>query len=172
MLKGIAAVFVMTGCLGLGVWHRQQLSGRIRALGRLQGILELLASQVRYGKETLPECCRHLSPRLKPPFDSAFLEVADQMEQNTGASFAEVFAEQMRAPLLEMPLTEEDRETFLRFASRTGYADGQMQLRILEQSGRWMEETAGRLKQENGEKSRMALGLGILGGLLLILTLW
>lgn len=172
MLKGIGGVMIFTGCLGLGMWYRGQLTGRIKALRMLRGILELLSSQVRYGRATLPECCRHVAVQLASPFDQAFRTVAERMQENTGASFAQVFRELLGEELENLPITSEDRETFLQFVSETGYLDGQMQLRIMEQSGELMATTAKRLERENAEKCRMALGLGVMGGLLLILVLW
>ena len=172
MLKGFGGIMILSGCLGLGFWYREQFCGRIRALRMLGTILELLASQVRYGRATLPECCRQVAPQLDSPFEQAFRGVAEQMQQNTGASFAAIFREHMEEPLRELPLTLEDRENFLQFASETGYLDGQMQLRVIEQSGELMSGTVERLEREKADKNRVAVGLGAMGGLLLILVLW
>lgn len=172
MLKGIGGMMIFLGCLGLGMWYRGQLTGRIRALRMLRGILDLLASQVRYGRATLPECCQNVAAQLSPPFDNAFRTVAARMQENTGASFAQVFREHLVKRLEEMPLTPADREIFFQFISETGFSDGQMQLRVMEQSGEQLAGTAGRLEKESTEKCRMALGLGIMSGLLLILVLW
>lgn len=172
MLKGIAGIMVFSGCLGLGFWYRTQLNGRIKSLRMLQGMLELLASQVRYGRAALPECCRHVSAQLGSPFDQAFRGVAERMQENTGATFAEVFRDHLEKPLQELPLKQEDRETFLQFASKTGYQDGQLQLRFMEQSKELMAGTVERLERESSEKCKVAVGLGAMGGLLLILVLW
>ena len=69
-----------------------------------------------------------------------------------------------------LPLKEEDREAFFRFLSQAGFADGQMQLRAIEQSMEFLHGTQERLEKENEEKCRMAVGLGAMGGLLLILV--
>ncbi len=172
MLKGIGGAMIFSGCLGLGIWYRERFAGRVRALYRLCGILELLASQVRYGRDALPECCRHAARQLPDPFGQAFWQVAERMRENTGASFAEVFRESTAPALESLPLTDEDREIFLEFASETGHTDGRMQLEILEQSRGRLWGTARRLEGESGEKGRMALGLGAMGGLLLVLILW
>lgn len=172
MLKGIGGVMIFSGCLGLGLWYREQFIGRIRALRMLCGILDLFTSQVRYGRAMLPECCHNVAAQLEPPLDQVFQTVASRMQENTGASFARVFREQLTERLEEMPLTPDDREIFFQFISETGYLDGQMQLRVMEQSGEQLAGTAGRLEKESSEKCRMALGLGIMSGLLLILVLW
>ena len=172
MLRGIGGVMIFMGCLGLGVWYRGQLTGRVRALWLLKGVLELLSSEIRYGRATLPECCRHAASQLPAPFCEALREVDERMRRNDGDTFAAVFCECMSKPLKELPLRKEDRDNFLGFASEEGFLDGQMQLRTLERSSELLSDTAERLQKENVEKCRMAVGLGAMGGLLLILVLW
>ena len=172
MLKGIGGILIFTGCLGLGVWYRGQLTGRVKALRLLRSILELLSSEVRYGRATLPECCRHIALQLPASFCRAMQEVDERMRRNDGDSFVAVFCECMRKPLMELPLREEDRKDFLSFASEEGFMDSQMQLRTLERSCKLLTDTTEELQRENVEKCRMAVGLGAMGGLLLILMLW
>lgn len=172
MLRGVGGVMIFAGCLGLGMWYRGQLLGRVRALRQLKTILELLAGEVRYGRATLPESCRNVAARLEPPFAGALRSIDSMMKENTGESFAGVFRDRMREPLAALPLKEEDREAFLQFASESGYMDGQMQLRAIERSEELMAGTVEKLERENTEKCRMAVGLGAMGGLLLILVLW
>lgn len=172
MLRGLGCCMIFGGCLGLGLWYRSQLNGRICALRSLQNILELLAGEVRYGRDTLPECCGHISRYLTPPFDGAFRKIGSRMEENTGISFGEVFREEMDGILEKLPLREQDRENFLKFTLQTGFADSQMQLRSLEQAMEQLAATEEQLVRENEEKCRMAVGLGAMGGLLLILVLW
>ena len=54
MLKGIGAVFVLAGCLGIGLWYKCQFEGRIRMLKELDRSLELLCGEIDYGRGTLP----------------------------------------------------------------------------------------------------------------------
>ncbi|MDE7354887.1 MAG: stage III sporulation protein AB [Acetatifactor sp.] len=171
MVRWIGGCMIFSGCLGIGLWYRSQLMGRIRALRFLQEILELLAGEIRYGCSTLPECCRRIAARLQTPFDSAFFKIDARMQENTGVSFAEVFRECMAEPLKALPLKEDDREIFLRFVPKNGFPDGQMQLRAIEQSRKQLENTIEELESENVEKCRMAVGLGVMSGLLIILVL-
>lgn len=72
----------------------------------------------------------------------------------------------------ELPLKPEDREAFLRFLPESGYMDGQMQLLSIQRSRALLEETMDRLERDNGEKCRLAVGLGAMSGILLVLILW
>ncbi len=170
-MRVLGCCMIFGGCLGLGIWYRCQLNGRIRTLRVLRNILELLAGEVRYGRATLPECCGHIARYQSPPFDNAFLEIGHRMEENTGIPFGEAFRQEMEGVLKELPLKEGDREDFLKFTLQTGFADSQMQLRTLEQGVELLSARQSCLEKENAEKCRMAVGLGAMGGLLLILVL-
>lgn len=162
---------IVSGCFGLGMWYRAQFNGRIRAIHTLQRILELLSGEVRYGRATLPECCGHIAKYLEPPFGETLREIEKEMGENTGESFGEIFCRRTEEALKKLPLKAEDREMFLRFAKQTGFADGQMQLKALEQSMGLLRAAEEKLESENAGKCRMAVGLGAMSGMLLILIL-
>ncbi len=172
MIRLIGGCMILSGCFGLGIWYREQFVGRLKMLGELQKLLELLAAEIRYGRATLPECCRNTGKYLQEPFSGILTAISERMDRNFGDSFGEVFREEMLPQLKKMPLKEEDVENFLRFTNQSGFADGQMQVRTLEQSMELLHGTEEKLQQENAEKCRMAVGLGAMSGLLLILILW
>ncbi len=171
MLKVIGAVMILTGCVGTGLWYRSRFLGRIRTLRQLAAILELLCSGIRYGRETLPECCGRVASRLPEEYRGAFQRIADRMRENTGESFAAVFAEETGKVLETLPLKEADRQEFLRFAAQGSFADGEMQLRVIEQSREQLLKTEAVLEGESANKCRMAIGLGVMSGLMIILVL-
>lgn len=171
-MRILGGCMIFSGCLGLGIWYRLQMEGRVRTIRSLIHILELLIGEVRYGRATLPECCSRMARYLEEPFRQAFVRIGGIMEENTGASFGNVFRQEMEGTLRSLPLKEEDREDFFRFTTQTGFMDGQMQLRAIEQGAERLQSTQEKLERENAEKCRMAVGLGAMGGLLLILVLW
>ncbi len=171
MLKLVGGSFIIGGCLGLGLWYKGQFNGRITALRMLQTILEFLCSEIRYGRGTLPECCGRVASRLSVSCREAFEQIARRMQDYQGESFEEVFKSCMEEPLKELPLTDGDREEFFRFVSGNGFMDGEMQIRMIEQSREQLRNVTERLERDNAEKCRMAVGLGAMSGLLLILVL-
>lgn len=128
-------------------------------------------SEIRYGKTTLPECCRRIGERQPEPFATSFLQIYNGMQENQGNSFAKVFCENMESCLKELPITGQDGEDFLAFAKGQSFEDGSMQLRTIERSWELLQTTAERLEKENAEKCRMAVGLGAMSGLLLVVIL-
>lgn len=172
MIRMLGGAMIVFGCLGLGLWYKQQFIYRLKAVRSLQEILELLMSEIRYGKATLPECCRQLAQHTTSPYRECFGEVYQEMQKNTGQSFEEVFKGCMEDCLRKLPVRGEDRENFLRFTKESSFADEKMQLKSLEISSELLKRTALELEKENGEKCRMAVGLGAMSGLLLLIVLW
>lgn len=171
MLRMTGCVMVTLGCLGLGLWYRQQFLQRLHHIRVLSQILEMMMSEVSYNKATLPECCLHLSKRLESPYRQAFEEVHGKMLENTGEGFGQVFHDRMKSCLEEVPLQKEEKELFLQFSRSCGFEDGKMQLRSMEQYNDRLKSLIHRLEQETAEKCRMALGLGAMSGLLLVIIL-
>ena len=122
-------------------------------------------SEIRYGKSTLPECCLHLAARLGEPYAQAFRDVFEEMQENTGAGFSEVFCRHMEECLAALPVKKEDGENFLRFISKSSYADEGMQLRTMEMSRELLAGAIERVERENEEKCRLAVGLGAMSGM-------
>lgn len=169
MLKGIGAVFVLAGCLGIGLWYKCQFEGRIRMLKELDRSLELLCGEIDYGRGTLPESCMAIARRLQEPLRSAFLHMGEKRPD--GESFGEVFRKNLEPVLDQSPLTVPDKEIFFRCLSDQGVWDGRMQQKTIDRSRRELAETVERLEREAIQRGRMYLGLGAMSGVVIILVL-
>lgn len=168
------AGFSMIGlsCSGLGIWYAWEMRRRLEHLHAMNRIIELLISLLQYGKSTLPECCRQLAAQVEEPYRQAFALVYRKMAENRGDSFSEIYAEIMGEALRGVDaLKEQDRQLFLRCVLQQGGDDGEMGIRLIQRQQELLKERIAGLEAENREKSRMAVGLGTLGGILLIIIL-
>ena len=171
MLKLMGCGLIAAGSIGLGLWYRQQYLGRIYHVGQLIAILDMMMSEVRYCKATLPECCIRLANRLEEPYRGAFQEIWQQVS-NTGRTFAGLFSDGMKDCFKQLPLEKEEITLFLEFAGNCGYEDSTMQLVSMERYRERLKQLSEKLQSEADEKGKMAVGLGTLGGLLLMIILW
>lgn len=128
-------------------------------------------SEIRYGKSTLPECCRVLAGRLEEPYRGAFSRMYQEYANGAGAPFLEIFIRQMERIFTALPLQKEDREVFLSPFRSQGFQDGQMQVKSLEQSLLQLQDIIRMQNEELHGKCRMAVGLGVMSGLLLIIIM-
>ena len=167
MLKAAGGILAFAGCALLGYWYRQRFQERIRHIRRLEGILEMLMSEVRFAKAPLPECCEKLGKRLESPYREAFEAAGRAGEKKEGEAFGDCLEKKLQECLPQTPLGREEKEIFLRLVREWGYEDGRMQLKNMEQNLEMLQAVRKRLEREVEEKGRMAMGLGVMGGLLL-----
>lgn len=172
MLRLAGFSMIGVSCSGLGIWYAWELRRRLEHLHTMNRIIELLVSLLQYGKSTLPECCRQLAAQVEEPYRQAFAQVYRKVTENRGDSFAQVYAEIMGETLRGIgALKEQDRQLFLQCVLQQGCGDGETGIRLIRRQQELLKERIARLEAENREKSRMAVGLGTLGGILLIIIL-
>ncbi|MBO5281552.1 MAG: hypothetical protein J6B43_00255, partial [Lachnospiraceae bacterium] len=94
-----------------------------------------------------------------------------ELSDNRGSCFAQVYERIMGKALQETALQEQDRQLFMQCMLDQGGSDGEAGVRLLRRRQELLQERIARLEAENREKSRMAVGLGTLGGLLIIIIL-
>lgn len=171
MLKLAGCILTVSGCVGLGYWYRKQFTDRLHHLKILIMILDMMMSEVRYSKASLPECCRQLSERLEEPYQGSFLKIWEETRENSGEAYHDIFQRNMQDCMGQVPLGKEEKKLFLEVSGRFGFEEARMQLSSMEQGREQLKGLYERLEREVGEKGRMAMGLGTLGGLLLIIIL-
>ena len=169
-MQMLGAGLILTGCLGLGLWYRQQMVQRLHLTRALICILEQWISEIRYNNSSLPECCRQIGRQREGRMGEICTEVYREYAETEGG-FLEIAAESFRRQLQTLPLKKEDIEEFLRFAGKEGYTDETMQIKSIELSRQRLEHTADMQQREIEQKCRLSVGLGAMSGLLLLLIL-
>lgn len=138
---------------------------------RLVCILEMLKSEIHYGKATLPESCKRLAERVEEPYRSCLRDIHKGLLGECRETFQELFCLKMEECLRKLPLKKEDREIFLQPFRGQGFQDGAMQLVSLEQGLSQLSDSISLQEREQREKCHMAVGLGAMSGLLLLIIL-
>lgn len=162
---------ILIGCLGLGLWYRQQMVLRLHFTRELICILEQWISEIRYNRSSLPECCRQIGRQRKDCLGEICDSVYREYAASEAAGFLEFAQESFRRRLKPLPLKKEDIEQFLLFVRNEGYADEAMQIRAMELSRQRLEQTAETQQRELIQKCRLSVGLGAMSGLLLLILL-
>ncbi len=169
MQRILGFFLIMTGCSGLGLWYCMQMKKEESCLQEMCRILELMCGEIRYGRSTLPECCRQLSKRVGQPYATCFYHIYEECCSNEGKSFEELSRRCVERELKDLVVSGEDKEQFVSCFSADGFRDGMMQLRNIEQTKEELEDKLAGLKSEGATKRRLAISLGIVSGLLLVI---
>ena len=73
--------------------------------------------------------------------------------------------------LKDVPVHKKEKALFTDFFATDGFEDGNMQIRSIEQYNEELKGMIQELEKDTSEKSKVALGLGAMSGLLLIIIL-
>lgn len=171
MQKVIGFFLIFVGCAGLGLWYGDRYKEQVYNLRYLCHILELFEGEIRYGKCLLTECCLRLSEKLEEPYKRTFLRIYQKSNENTGESYALICRECMETELKDLVINQEDRELFIRCFAENGYEEDILQLRIIEQTKKRMSDRLETVEKDNISKYKVAMGMGVMSGLLLIILL-
>lgn len=169
MQKLLGLGMILIGCSGLGFWYSSQFQKQLKNLQEMCCILELLLGEIRFGRSTLPECCFHLAERVEEPYQSCFRGIYEASCSNQGESFGEICQSYWERGLLSMVVAQEDKTRFLACFQQSGFAEGRMQLRVLEQTKEELEGRLEVLSKEKESRCKLALSLGTMSGLLLVI---
>lgn len=171
MVRVVGASLIIGGCTAIGFFYKGRFHAALWHLRYMQQILELIMSEIRYGKATLPECCGNIAGKVVQPYSEALKRIGENMLKPEGMGFAENWRVHMEHALGEVPVTKREKEMFLGFSSCCGLNDNQMQVRAIEQYRDMLESTIKMREAELNKQSKMAAGLGIMSGLLITVIL-
>ncbi len=171
MLKLIGAVLIIAGTVGLGFSCRQDLKDRLYHTKSIHTIMDLLESEISYSKASLPEACRMISRRMDEPYATGLYKVWELMNSNQGLAFSFVWKQEMGKCMSNISIDNSEKESFLNFVDSTGYADNQMQLKMLEKCKNVLKQAINRQEEKMENKSKVVMSIGIIGGLFLTIVL-
>jgi stage III sporulation protein AB len=168
----MGGIMILTGTVGLGIYFRNRFYERIEILKKLILIIDLFLSEIDFNKATMPECCLYAGQKITDmTLGKALINVHDRMKENDGLSFESAFKESFGKCLPEFPLEKCDINDFLKVAETGSFRDGQLQLKALHKIKDDLTERLTELKERAEDRGRIAIGLGVMGGFLLVIIL-
>lgn len=163
-------LFIMAGCSGMGIWYSTKMQQKVWHLKEMIRILDMVMSEIDYGRSTLPECCERIWEKVPSPYGKIFREIYEDSRQESGVSFGEMSRAILQQGLREIPM-EEEKEIFIRCFSDVGYADEWMQLKSIERGRAELMDRLGTEEKDLKKRSKLAVSLGTMSGILLVLIL-
>lgn len=171
MQRVIGFVMILIGCGGLGIWYGEQYRQQVSTLQYFAHILELFEAEIRYGKCLLSECCLRLAEKVEAPYKNIFCEIYQKSMEDTGEGFGYICRQSMECGMKGVAAKSEDKELLINCFVKSGYEEDILQLRMIEQTKKQLEQRLEYVSKENMSKYRVALGMGVMSGLLLVILL-
>lgn len=160
MIRVIGACCLVTGCGGFGFAMAAASRKQEQQLRLLLRSLEYMSCELSYRQTPLPTLCREAALGEKGMVPDFFIELAKELERLT-APDVQVCVHEI---LARMELPKELRRLFRELGATLGRFDLPGQLRGLEGSIRFTEETLRRLQDGSLNRRRSYQTLGLCAG--------
>lgn len=170
MIKLSGAVLLFFACAGLGFLQSRRYQGRVTQLEEILRIVGFLKGEISFAVSTLPEAMKRISEKTEEPFSDFLQSLSEKMKKYSGENFSHILESQINVYLKDSFLEKEDLDAFLGAMGNLGYLDKKMQIHILEQYEKELEEKTRGLRVQLPEKMKLYRSLGIMAGLFLILV--
>lgn len=171
MLKLAGIIILMFGCIGLGIDKVSEEKRRISQLREIRNIVVRIQNEMVYGKRTLPEICIILSRSTVEPYSSAFMQVFRRLEENDGTILENIWKEQLKNCMRDMPLEEEEKNILINLPEHMGIMDGAIQAADIGQSLDILTRHIAKTETEYENKAKVIMSISVMAGLFLVIWL-
>lgn len=172
MLKGVAAVLVISGTSGVGISFYQEQKNRLYHLKYMKYIMVLIQNEIAYRRASFPEICQSIVNRMEKPYVAFFTVINKELSAKDGKTFGEIWRNAGKQLEEIKSISKAEREQFLSFPTENGYQDGEMQIREMESKICEWETSIQRLEKKIENNSKLYLYVGIMSGLLCTILFW
>lgn len=171
MLKAVGMAFILVSSSALGFGMSMELSERIKWLGELERLMQILKGEIQYAATPLPEVFAELAKRTEGALGSFFKGTAAAMELRSRSSMGEIFAEQAKKLSGVFGVRAKDVEALVRFGTRLGYPDREMQVQTIRLYQEELAAARAEAQEDYRQKAKVYQSLGFLGGCFCVLLL-
>ena len=168
--KIIGYLLILAGSSGMGLWYSMRMQQKVWHLEEMIRILDMVVSEIDYGRSTLPECYAWIREKTQPPYQNIFQKIWESTETESGQHFGRVSERIMKQELQNIPMGEE-KDIFIRCFYDIGYADEWLQRRNIERGRDKLRESLDKEEEDLKKRSKLAVSLGTMSGILLVLIL-
>ena len=169
MCKGVGLAVVCLSCVLLGVSYKWRFQKEVYLIDLLRIILAELQEEIAYGKYPLAECFYRIAQRKSGTARHMLTEIYEECTQDATHPM-EVFCRQVRRYLQKEGMNKKMIEQVVSKIA-IGNMEKDMQYRLLEQSQRQLERLYEAKEKDRGEKEKLAVTLGVMGGCFFFLFL-
>ena len=172
LLRIIGALAVMVGCGGLGLYFSAREGFRVQELQEFKKALLILSSEIEYMRTPLAAACANIAQRTDLTVKNLFKGFADLITSSEGESAYQMWMTSMEGIKGKSFMAEEDLTVMEGFGKTLGYLDKEMQKNAIDYAVNYIDEKSTELLTQSSKNKRMYRSLGIIGGLLITVTLW
>ena len=170
-LKLLGVLLLMGGTSGF-TWNLcRERQNRLILLKEIKHLYHLLQSEIRYTGLPLPEMLLGISEKVAAPFSDILQCIGQSEDWEKGKSFGQIWRENMDKGLMGQSITRESKDMLMKFPESMGSMEREGQARALERYIEEMNRWIAQMEQEEKNKKKVIVSLGIAAGTFLSIIL-
>ncbi len=171
MLQIIGIILLISGTTGVAWNYCKEQKERLGYLKAIRQIYEYLRKEIDYAKASLPELCGRIGQRQPPPFGEAFAAIYEELNENNGCPFNEIWEKHMMSCMKGLPLKNHEKALISGFTLSLGFRDGKGQAEGMEQYVEEVSQYIKNLEEELKNKYRVVMCMGVMSGIMAVILL-
>ncbi len=167
--KVLGLLCMFMGCALFGIGRAMEYREREENNRYLVYILDCLMGQIVYQQSTIEDCIYELSGKVKEPFQSCFKDMYLQIRENPEVAPLSIMEESLGELFGKLQIKRDVAGLFTECFKHSGFQDTGVVENVLKGiKNRLLEYNAGAL-EESRKQSRLALYLGMFGGMFCVI---
>lgn len=171
MIKLAGIALLMTGAIGYAFSLCREKSVQIQQLRQLQYFYQLLQNEILYTGLPLPDILLSIAGNIAEPFGSTFQKIGESITLWQEENMESIWKRYMSEALEKTRLSKQQKESALRLPESLQLCDREGQAKSLQRQIEEMDRMIRPLEEEEKNKNKVIMSLGIAAGVFLSILL-
>lgn len=171
VIQGIGAFMIISATTLVGFAFAAKEKYRRKELGEIERGILLMKNQISYLGTPLGELLGQISWKTEGVAGLAFQEIANRMEERQGNSAEEIWESTWVEVGKKSYLTAVDLEELTAFGRTLGFLEKEQQEGSMDMLLHYLREMQEKISKRLDKNGRLYYSMGVLSGLLLVITL-
>ena len=172
MMKMAGALLIIGMASIWGIIKAEKAKNQLENMKYLQRIICLIQSEIRYSRAFLGEIFFNIGQGVKEPYKKWLLEMSEKTNAFCGESFENIWKDSISRNLKVLNLPEHEMETLKSLGNQLGYADVQVQMKLMDLYQEHLDRTIREVHEQLQTKVRLYHCLGVMSGLFVAVVLF
>ncbi len=169
----MAGALLIVGMTSIwGIIKADKERSQLENMKYLQRIISLMQSEIRYSRAFLGEIFVNIGQGVEEPYRSWLWEMSEKTNACTGESFEKIWKDSIETNLKVLNLPEHELKSLKSLGNQLGYADIQIQMRLMDLYQEHLERTIREVHEQVQTKIRLYHCLGVMSGLFITVLLF
>lgn len=168
-MQWIGAVIILTVTTWAGFDIASCFKKRPGHIRQWKNALQMIEAEMVYGQSSLLEVCENLSTHLPKPINHFFASILN--EEGVWDNFSSLWSKQLKKHWSWNAMTKSELEILIQFGRTLGQHDLEQQQKQIQLTLHHLDRELHEALEVGDQYQKMARGMGILSGLLVIILI-